>query len=354
MFKLSFDRILAALLIFMPVSLAFDLLRADPVLIFASAALAIVPLAGFMGKATEELSKRAGAGIGGFLNATFGNATELIIAIFAINAGLFEVVKASITGAIIGNVLLVMGCAMFFGGLKRKKQDFNVQAQGVNSTMLALAAVGLILPALASHVLGLEQVESLSLGISAVLLITYVCSLIFSLRTHRHLYDCDVDAEECRPKWTARYATIVLVLATLGVALESEMLVGSIGHVSASLGLNDLFIGVIIVAIIGNAAEHSTAVLAAIRNRLDLSIGIAIGSSVQVALFVAPVLVFASHFIGPRPLDLVFTPLEVISIALSTLIIEQITSDGESNWLEGVQLLSVYAILGIVFYFLPA
>ncbi|OPY27145.1 MAG: calcium/sodium:proton antiporter [Methanocella sp. PtaU1.Bin125] len=351
MIKLSYDRILAVLLVFIPVSIALDLLHVDPIIVFISAALAIVPIAGFMGKATEELSKQVGAGIGGLLNATFGNATELIIAFFAIQAGLFEVVKASITGAIIGNVLLITGCSMFFGGLKREKQSFNPSAQGVASTMLMLAAIGLVLPALASHVLGFDDVENLSLGISAVLLVTYVCSLLFSLRTHKHLYNCEEDPEECKPHWSKKYATLVLVLATIAVGVESEILVGSIEHVSQSLGLTELFIGVIVVAIIGNAAEHSTAILMAIKNKMDLSMNIAMGSSTQIALLIAPVLVFISWLMG-TPMNLVFNEFEVVAVIAAVVIANMISTDGESNWLEGVQLVALYAMMAVVFFFI--
>ncbi len=351
MFKLSFDRVLTALLVFIPVSIALDLLRADPILIFASAALAIMPLAGFMGKATEELSKQVGAGVGGLLNATFGNATELIIAFFAIQAGLFEVVKASITGAIIGNVLLVMGCSLFFGGLRREKQTFNRTAQGVASTMLMLAAIGLVLPALASHVLKFEDVESLSLGISAVLMVTYIGSLLFSLRTHKHLFDCADDPEECKPRWSIKYAALVLTLATLAVGVESEILVGAIEHVSQSLGLTELFIGVIVVAIIGNAAEHSTAILMALKDKVDLSMNIAMGSSTQIAMLIAPVLVFASWLMG-TPMSLVFNEFEVVAVIAAVVIANMISADGESNWLEGAQLIALYAMMAVVFFFI--
>jgi Ca2+:H+ antiporter len=337
MIKINFDTVMTALLIFIPVSIVLELMHADPIVVFIAAALAIVPIAGFMGKATEELSKYLGAGLGGLLNATFGNATELIIAFFAIQAGLFEVVKASITGAIIGNVLLIIGCSMFFGGLKREKQMFNRQAQGVSSTMLMIAAIGLVLPALASHVLKFDDVEALSLGISAVLLVTYVCSLLFSLRTHKHLYNCAEDAEECKPHWSLKYAVLVLVLATLAVGVESEILVGSIEHVSKTLGLTELFIGVIVVAIIGNAAEHSSAILMAIKNKMDLSMNIAMGSSTQIALFIAPVLVFVSWLMG--------TPMNLV-------IANMISSDGESNWLEGLQLLALYTMMAVVFFFI--
>jgi Ca2+:H+ antiporter len=351
MFKLSFDRVLSVMLLFIPLSIVLDLLRVDPILVFLSAGLAIVPLAGFMGKGTEEISKQVGAGVGGLLNATFGNATELIIAVFAIQAGLFEVVKASITGAIIGNVLLIMGCAMLFGGLKREKQSFNMTAQGVASTMLMLAAIGLVLPALASHVLKFEDVESLSLGISAVLLVTYVCSLLFTLRTHKHLYDCADDPEECKPIWSIKYAALILVLATIAVGVESEILVGSIEHVSKTLGLTELFIGVIVIAIIGNAAEHSTAILMALKNKMDLSLSIAMGSSTQIALLIAPALVFISWLMG-TPMNLVFNEFEVVAVIAAVVIANMISSDGESNWLEGIQLIALYVMMAVVFFFI--
>ncbi len=351
MLKLSFDRVLAVLLVFIPISIVLDLLRVDPIIVFLSAAIAIVPIAGFMGKATEELSKQVGAGIGGLLNATFGNATELIIAFFAIQAGLFEVVKASITGAIIGNVLLITGCAMLFGGLKREKQSFNQTAQGVSSTMLMIAAIGLVLPALAAHVLKFEDVENLSLGISAVLLVTYVCSLLFSLRTHKHLYNCAEEPEECKPKWSIKYAALILTIATIAVGVESEILVGSIEHVSKSLGLTELFIGVIVIAIIGNAAEHSTAILMAMKNKMDLSMNIAMGSSTQIAMLIAPVLVFISWLIG-TPMNLVFNEFEVVAVIAAVVIANMISSDGESNWLEGVQLIALYVMMAVVFFFI--
>ncbi|MCD1294118.1 calcium/proton exchanger [Methanocella sp. CWC-04] len=349
MLKLSFERILFILLIFIPISIVMELTHSNPVFIFFTAALAIIPLAGFMGKATEELSKQVGAGLGGLLNATFGNATELIIAIFALQAGLFEVVKASITGGIIGNMLLIVGCSMLFGGLKREKQTFNPQVQGANSTMLALAAVGLIMPALVSHIFDFNTVETLSLGVSFILVITYIFSLLFSLRTHKHLYSCEEDPEECKPKWSKNKAIMVLLLTTAVIAMESEFLVGAVEPVSASLGLTELFIGVIVVAIIGNAAEHSTAILMAIKNKMDLSLGIAIGSSTQIALLIAPVLVFVSYIWG-NPMTLVFNQFEVVAIIAAVVIANMICSDGESNWFEGVQLIALYAMMGVVFF----
>jgi Ca2+:H+ antiporter len=349
MFKLSFEKVMGALLIFIPLSIALELTHSDPILIFAASAMAIIPLAGFMGKATEELSKQVGAGMGGLLNATFGNATELIIAIFALQAGLFEVVKASLTGGIIGNMLLIVGCSMLFGGLKREKQTFNAQAQGVNSTMLALAAVGLIMPALISHIFDFNTVESLSLGVSIILLATYVFSLLFSLKTHKHLYRCEEDPEECKPHWSRNKALLVLLLTTAIIAMESEFLVGAVEPVSESLGLTELFIGVIVVAIIGNAAEHSTAILMAIKNKMDLSLNIAIGSSTQIAMLIAPVLVFLSYFWG-NPMTLVFNEFEVVAVIAAVVIANMICADGESNWFEGIQLLALYGIMAIVFF----
>ncbi len=352
MIKLSYDRVLGVLLAFIPVSIFLELIHADSVFIFLTAALAIIPLAGFMGKATEELAKQVGAGIGGLLNASFGNATELIIGIFALRAGLFDVVKASITGGIIGNMLLIIGCSMFFGGLRKKKQMFNSALQGVNSTMLMLAAVGLVLPALAWSFLNTDAlknntIESLSLGISAILILTYLCSLYFSLKTHKHLYEeC---GEECKPEWSMNKAILILLLATAIIAVESEVLVSAVEPMSHALGLTELFIGVIVVAIIGNAAEHSTAIMMAMKDKMDLSLSIATGSSTQIALLIAPLLVFISWLWG-SPMNLVFNEFEVVAVIASVVIANMISADGESNWLEGAQLIALYAMMAVVFF----
>jgi Ca2+:H+ antiporter len=353
---------LSWLLVFVPVTIALEYLSVEShTLIFLSSCVAIIPLAGLMGKATEHVAERTGEAIGGLLNATFGNAAELIIALMALREGLHEVVKASLTGSIIGNILLVLGASFLAGGLRYKVQRFNASGARIQSTMLTLAAIALILPA-AYHFLGGQEAiareADLSLEIAAVLIITYGLSLVFSLHTHKQLFlpEAGGEIEEStthRRPWSLSRSLIVLGVATLLVAWMSEVLVGSVVYAAQSLGMTSVFIGIIVVAIIGNAAEHTTAVIAAIKNRMDLSIGIAVGSSIQVALFVAPVLVFASYFIGPAPMNLVFTPAEVIAIALAVLITGEIAGDGESNWLEGVQLLSVYIILGIVFYFLP-
>lgn len=329
--------------------------------VFISAALAIVPLAGWMGRATEHLAEKTGEGIGGLLNATFGNAAELIIALMAMKQGLFEVVKASLTGSIIGNLLLVLGMACLTGGLRFKVQNFNATAARTQSTTLTLAAIALIVPAAYHHLAGptaLMRERNLSLDISFVLILTYGLSLLFSLHTHKQLFvgtaaeASHVEEEHSRP-WSLKKSFMVLLTMTGLIAWVSEILVGSVEAAAHAFGMTEVFIGVVVVAIVGNAAEHSTAIIVALKNRMDLSLGIAIGSSVQIALFVAPVLVFASYFFGPKPMDLVFSTPEVLAIALTVAITGQITVDGESNWLEGVQLLSVYVILALIFFFLP-
>lgn len=329
--------------------------------IFVTACLAVIPLAGWLGKATEHLADKTGEGIGGLINATFGNAAELILAIVALKEGLPEVVKASLTGSVIGNVLLVMGGAFLAGGLRHRTQRFNAAGARSLASMLTLAAIALVVPA-AYHYLGgrdaFRHESGLSLEISVVLLATYALGLVFSLKTHRHYFAGGRDeaavVEGGRGKtWPVGLSLGVLCAATLGVAWISEILVGSVQQAAQAFGMTRVFVGVIVVAVIGNAAEHSTALMAAVKDRMDLAIGIAVGSSLQIALFVAPALVLLSLAVGPRPMDLVFTLPEVLAVVLSVVISSQVTSDGESNWFEGVQLLSVYAILALVFYFLP-
>jgi len=363
MFKKLFapENLISLLLIFVPIAILLELLHANPIAIFAASGLAIVPLAGWMGRATEHLAEKLGQGLGGLLNATFGNAAELIIALMALRKGLFDVVKASITGSIIGNILLVLGLSVLLGGLKYPKQLFNKTAAMLGSTMLGLSAIALLMPAV-FHIIvqGKPNVreQDLSLEIAIVLIITYVLSLIFTLRTHSHLYTGGINEKEEQEAigthgWSQTRSMVTLLVATVLVAVMSEFLVGAVEAASEKLGLTEVFVGVIVVAIIGNAAEHSTAVLVALKNKMDLALNIAIGSSMQVALFVAPVLVFASYLFG-RPMNLLFTPLEVITIGVSVAIVALIAQDGESNWMEGVLLLAVYAILGITFFFLPA
>ena len=348
------------LLVFVPVALAAEYLwHAGPVAVFVFSCLAVIPLAGVMGHATEEIADRVGEGVGGLLNATFGNAAELIIAIVALKAGLHDLVKASITGSIIGNILLVFGLSALTGGLRFEKQRFNKTAASLGSTVLVLSAIGLLVPAVFHMIVGSKAEErELSLEISVVLILTYLASLVFTLRTHRHLYMGDT-GEDPRAEREAHATTrlgpaiVKLLVATVGVALMAELLVDAAAKTAKSLGWSEIFVGVILVAVIGNAAEHSTAVMMALKNRMDAAINIAVGSSIQVALFVAPVLLLLSYAIGPRPMDLLFTRLEVASVAMAVISMAFISQDGESNWMEGVQLLAVYVILGIAFFHLP-
>ncbi len=359
------ENILNLLLVFVPVAAVLEFTHASPVAIFVVACLAIIPLAGLMGKATEHLAEKLGEGVGGLLNATFGNAAELIIALMALRVGEYEVVKASVTGSIIGNVLLVFGLSVLIGGLKCESQRFNRTAASLGTTLLVLSAISLVVPAtfhfLVQGSLGdqaiVQDEHELSFEIAVVLMITYTLSLVFSLKTHKHLYGGEARAHGDEAigtrGWSTGKSVTVLVLATGMVALMSEFLVGAVDKAAEQVGMTKVFVGVILVAIIGNAAEHSTAVLMAMKNKMDLAINIAVGSSIQIALFVAPVLVFASYVIGPQPMDLLFTNLEVIAIALSVGIMSVVAQDGESNWMEGVQLLAVYIILGIAFFYLP-
>jgi len=346
-----------------PIAVALDLAGASATVVFAASALGIVPTAALMGRATEELAARSGPGIGGLLNVTFGNAPELIIALFALGKGLQEVVKASIVGSIIGNILLVLGAAMLAGGIGREKQFFSRTSASVQTSMLMLAAAALVMPAIFELVEGQGlprpgdqavhyggTVEHLSIAVAIVLGITYVVGLFFSLKTHRDLFNPEYGDEDSWG-WSVRTSVIALAIAGVLVGVMSEVLVGSITEASQSVGLSEFFIGVIVVAIVGNAAEHWVAVLVAIKDKMDLSVNIAVGSSAQVALFVAPVLVLASTFIGPYPLALVFNGFELGAILLAILIANYVTQDGESTWFEGVQLLAVYVVFGLAFYF---
>jgi Ca2+:H+ antiporter len=342
---------------------ALDLAGAAAGAVFAASALGVIPTAALMGRATEELAARSGPGVGGLLNVTFGNAPELIIALFALGQGLQEVVKASIIGSIIGNILLVLGAAMFCGGLGREKQTFSRTGAGVQTSMLLLAAAALIMPAIFELVEGKglpmpgaeivdysPTAEHLSLAVAIVLIATYVAGLFFSLKTHRALFNPE-HGDEDSWGWSVRKSVLILAVAGILVGVMSEVLVGSIEEASHSVGLSEFFIGVIVVAIVGNAAEHWVAVLAAIKDKMDLSVNIAIGSSTQVALFVAPVLVLASFLLGPHPLALVFNGFELGAILIAILIANYVTQDGESTWFEGVQLLAVYVVFGIAFYY---
>jgi Ca2+:H+ antiporter len=346
-----------ALLIFLPIAVAAELLHWNPVVVFVTSMLAIVPLAKAMGTATEEIALRTGPGIGGLLNATFGNATELIIAFFALNAGLYKVVQASITGSIIGNILFVLGLAIFLGGWKYPVQTFNRTVAGLNTSMLILAVIGLIIPAgfiATSPGVDPGLLQKLSVIVAVSLILAYVANLLFALRTHTDLYaggEGQHDAHE-QPTMSMGKAIGLLLASTIAVAFMAEFLVGSITHVTETLGWSEMFIGVILVPIIGNAAEHLTAVTVAMKNKMDLSLGIAIGSGLQVALFVTPILVFAGVLLG-EPMTLVFNSFELTALVAASLIAVFISIDGESNWLEGAELLALYAILGVAFYFVP-
>jgi Ca2+:H+ antiporter len=353
--------------IFIPVAVAVELAHANPVIVFGAAALGVIPCAAVMGEATEAIAARTGPGIGGLLNVTFGNAPELIIAFFALIEGLQEVVKASIVGSIIGNILLVMGAAMVVGGLPRDKQTFSATAANAQSAMLMLALAALIFPAIFQLIhggslpgVGEERVdfgsdlEKLSFGVAIVLLVSYAAGLLFSLKTHRAVfnpYSADEEDEEEQHHWPVRRAAMYLALSAVAVGLMSEILVGSISEASEDIGLSEFFVGVFIVAIVGNAAEHWVAVLVAAKDKMDLAVNIAIGSSAQIALFVAPILVLMSFVFGPDPMALVFNGYELGALLFAVLIANLVTQEGESNWFEGVQLLALYAVLGLVFYF---
>ena len=346
---------------FIPVAIVLEIVHAPATAIFFAAALGIIPTAALMGIATEELAARSGPGIGGLLNVTFGNAPELIIALFALGAGLHEVVKASI----IGNILLVLGGAMLVGGIGRDRQRFSSTAANVQSLMLFLAAAALVMPAIFELVEGSglpsvaaervdygSRVEHLSLAVALVLIGTYVAGLIFSLKTHRAIFNPpEEQAEETQFNWSPRRSILMLAIAGVAVGGMSEVLVGSIAEASESVGLSEFFIGVVVVAIVGNAAEHLVAVLVAYKDKMNLAVNIAIGSSAQVALFVAPVLVLASFVLGPGPMPLVFNGFEVGAMLLAVLIANVVTHEGESTWFEGVQLLAVYLILVLAFGF---
>ena len=354
---------------FIPIAVALDIAGVDALIVFSASVLGVIPTAALMGKATEELAARSGPGIGGLLNVTFGNAPELIIAFFALNEGLQEVVKASLIGSVLGNTLLVMGASMLVGGLKFQRQKFDPTAASVQAGMLLLASIALIMPAVfqlvsggglpaptaeAKHFSG--DLQDMSVAVAIVLLAVYVAGLVFSLRTHSDLFNPVHDSEhggedDGGTPWSVRKSVALLAVAGVAVGVMSEILVGSIEDASDAVGLSPFFVSLIIVAIAGNAAEHWVAVYFASRNKMDLSVNIAIGSSAQIALFVAPVLVLLSLFVGPFPMALVFNGFEVASVLLAVLVTLSVTRDGQSTWFEGLQLLSVYVVLGIVFFF---
>ncbi len=346
------------LLIFVPVSVVLELIHAPEVWVFASTAAAIIPLAGLIGSATELLSARVGPAMGGLLNATFGNATELIVALFALSAGLQEVVKASITGSVLSNILLVLGISMIAGGWGREKQTFNRTHAGANASMLFLAIVALVLPAVFDLVVygSLRErspvVDRLSEVVAGVLLLTYLASVGFALKTRQILFASTPTEEPESARASLATSIMLLGVATALTAYMSEILVGVISAATESLGMTQFFVGVVVIAIVGNAAEHYSAVVMARKNKMDLAVTICTASGTQIALFVAPVLVFSSMVIG-KPLSLVFNAFEVVSLALGVLVLSIVSLDGESNWFEGLQLTAVYLVMAVVFYFVP-
>ncbi|WP_353929065.1 calcium/proton exchanger [Okeanomitos corallinicola TIOX110] len=360
------------LLLFIPVSLAAHFLEWGDLIVFITAGLAILPLAAWMGTATEEIAVVVGPSLGGLLNATFGNATELIIALVALNAGLIDVVKASITGSIISNLLLVMGFSMLLGGLRYKEQTFQSVVARVNASSMNLAVIAILLPTAMNYTsIGIneETLQNLSLAVAVVLILVYGLTLLFSMKTHAYLYDVGVAEtettettettesevkieEHSQEKPNIWLWTGVLLVCTLFVAFESELLVDSLEVATSKLGFTALFTGVIVLPIVGNAAEHATAVTVAMKNKMDLSLSVAVGSSLQIALFVAPVLVIAGKILD-KPMDLDFNPFELVAVTVSVLIANSISSDGKSNWLEGTLLLAAYTVLGFAFYFHP-
>jgi Ca2+:H+ antiporter len=353
--KSSTPRWRLLLLAAVPVSMLLGyVLHAPAVWVFLTACLGVLPLAGFMGDATEHLAHRTGPTVGGLLNATFGNAAELIIALMALRAGLVELVKASITGSILGNLLLIMGLAIIAGGAGRSELRFNRTNAGMSASMLALAVVALAFPALyhAVHPEAAARAAELRMSeaVALILILTYGCSLLFTLRTHRALLGGEAHPLDV-PVWSTRKAVLVLAAATVGVAVESELLVHAATAATETLRLSPMFLGLIIIPIIGNAAEHAAAVVLSRKGQIDLGLQIALGSSTQVALLVAPMLVFASVLMG-RSMNLVFTPFEVLALAMATGVAAIITLDGESHWFEGVQLLAVYLLVAVGAFFL--
>ncbi|HEY9832753.1 MAG TPA: calcium/proton exchanger [Stenomitos sp.] len=363
---LNKNTILSILLLFVPLSIAAHFLEWGAAVVFITSCIAIVPLAAWMGTATEEIAVVAGPTLGGLLNATFGNATELIIALIALNAGLVSVVKATITGSIIGNLLLVMGLSMLLGGLRYKEQDFQPIVARVNASSMNLAVIAILLPtAMDATSVGLSEVtiQRLSIAVAVVLILVYGLTLLFSMKTHSYLFDVgmadmenlaesNLAVEEPEHKPNLWLWIGVLLVVTLFVAGESELLVDSLEEATSELGLSALFTGVILLPVIGNAAEHATAVTVALKNKMDLSVSVAVGSSMQIALFVAPVLVIAGWLMG-KPMDLNFNAFELVAVVVSVLIANSISSDGKSNWLEGTLLLATYLVLGFAFYFHP-
>ena len=342
------------LLVFVPLTIAGKVMGMSDAMLFVCSSLAIVPLAGIMGKSTDAIACFCGQKVGGLLNATFGNATELIIAFVAMKEGLFDVVKASLAGSVIGNILLVLGLSMLTGGLKYKTQEFNKSSINMTSSMLLLSVLGLSIPAIFTHTLPEEaltaQYEGLNIIIAVLMLLVYVMQFVFSFVTHRYLYEETVPKdEEEAPKQSLPAAIAMLIASTVCIAIISEFFVGTIEPMADSAGLSKTFVGIILVPIIGNAAGHSSAIIMALKNKMNAAVEIALGSSLQIVLFVVPVLILLSLFF--TPMSIVFTPFELVAVTAAVLIANRVASDGESNWLEGLQLVTVYIMIGAAFFF---
>lgn len=339
------------LLICIPFSILSAILHWNEILTFFFSALSIIPLAGYLGEATESIAAYTGPKWGGFLNATFGNATELIISIFALKAGLFDVVKASLAGSVLGNILLVLGCSIFIGGLKHKELTFDAQQGNFTATMLLFAVVGLSLPAVFTYSIPEKaistQYESFSVIVSFILLSIYVIGMIYSFKTQKDLYGVE-HADDIDTEWPLPVSIIILIVATVLIAIESEILVKSIEPMTQQSGIPELFVGLILIPIVGNAAEHATAVIMALKNKMDISIEIAVGSSLQISLFVLPFLVILSLIF--TPMSIILKPIELVIFLASVLVANQIVSSGKTNWMEGLKLLCIYIIAAVGFF----
>lgn len=343
------------LLLLAPIAIAAEFMHAAPLVVFSLSALAIIPLSGLLGAATEELAGHTGPTIGGLLNATLGNLAELIIAVLALRAGMIDLVKASITGSILGNLLLVLGAAQLAGGLRYKVQRFNPALAGMSVSLLMIAVIGLVVPSIffsthpdPAHVKTVRMSEF----VAGALILGYLLSLLYSMGTHKAVFGegGDIATGEAQPHWSLKRSVAMLLVSAAAIGWLSEILVGSTQEAVKSMGLSQVFVGLILVPIIGNAAEHSSAVLMAMKNRMDLAVSIAVGSSIQVALLIAPLLVFFGLVFG-QPMDLAFSLMEVASVALAVMVASTVVRDAESNWLEGAFLLLAYAVLGVAFFF---
>jgi len=359
--KLTKSSSIYILLIFTPIAVGLEFVHADHLVLFVVSAMALIPLAKMIGDSTEHLSTHYGPTVGSLLNVTFGNAAEIIISVVAINAGLLDLVKASITGSIPGNILLIFGLSIIAGGFRYKEQTFSRENIGIQSSMLFLAIIGLAIPTiLASTILSTSevqvQVQILSDALAVILLIVYILGIIFTFITHKHLFTPPETSQETHENndthWSKKKSFLLLAVSMVGVIVVSEILVASVEKTGEELGFGQLFVGAIIVGLVGNAAEHSSAILLARKGKIDLSIGIAAGSGTQVALFVVPILVFSGIALG-QPFTLVFTLLELVTIFLAAIILNLIVLDGRSNWFEGVMLTAVYIIIAIAFFFVP-